>query len=95
VAGEIPEGPFDLIVLSEIGYYFRAPDLRRLADRLLTCLADGGEFVAVHWLGHSADHLLHGDEVHCILAEQLALHWVRGERHRDFRLDSWIRTQPK
>jgi SAM-dependent methyltransferase len=88
----IAEGPFDLIVFSEIGYYFSAPDLRRLACDLASRLAPGGEFVAVHWLGHSADHRLHGDEVHQILFDDIGLAPQGGERHWQFRLDSWVRA---
>ncbi|MEP7246810.1 MAG: SAM-dependent methyltransferase [Gammaproteobacteria bacterium] len=80
---------FDLIVLSEIGYYFDAQTLAALALRLEQVLEPVGEIVAVHWLGHSADHVLHGDEVHKILLDNLSLIHVQSERHTGFRLDTW------
>src|SRR5688572_4722597 len=49
----LPKGPFDLIVFSEIGYYFSAPFLTVLANKFHCSLRPGGEFVAVHWLGNS------------------------------------------
>lgn len=59
-----PTGAFDLIVLSEIGYYFDRDDLADLVRRSVSSLAARGQLLAVHWRGHSDDHLLHGDEVH-------------------------------
>lgn len=88
----LERGPFDLIVLSEIAYYFRAPDLVDIAARLPRQLLPGGELIAVHWLGHSSDHRLHGNKVHEILLKRLALQWVRGMHHGNFRIDTWIRS---
>jgi hypothetical protein len=59
--------PFNLIVFSEVGYYFDIESLSALAHRLADALCFNGELIAVHWRGHSGDHILHGDEVHrCI-----------------------------
>jgi SAM-dependent methyltransferase len=87
-----PIGPFDLVVLSEVGYYFSR---RKLIEVALACaaqLAPEGEFLAVHWLGHSPDHVLYGDEVHEILATNLPLQWIEGSRHTGFRIDTWKRA---
>lgn len=62
-----PSGHFDLIVFSEIGYYFTGKKLRQLARTLVSRLLRGGTFLAVHWLGISEDHLLTGERVHEIL----------------------------
>jgi cyclopropane fatty-acyl-phospholipid synthase-like methyltransferase len=83
--------PFDLIVFSEIGYYFTAEHLRDLAGKLSARLSPHGELLACHWLGHSKDHVLHGDEVHSILLQALPLIPQYSERHRHFRIDSWVR----
>lgn len=79
----------DLIIFSEIGYYFAVPELRSLAVFLAEQLAPRGELLAAHWLGHSDDHVLHGDEVHAELRSVLPLRWVRGTCHAGFRIDSW------
>jgi SAM-dependent methyltransferase len=86
-----PPGLFDLVVLSELGYYFSADDLAGLRERAVGSLEPDGTLVAVHWLGHSPDHLLHGDEVHTVLAATSDL--VAGGAYRDdgFRLDWWTR----
>lgn len=66
-----PAGSFDLVVLSELGYYFDRTDLAALVDRARACLAPGGQLLATHWRGHSDDHVLHGDDVHAVLADRL------------------------
>jgi len=94
--GDVAEGPppgaFDLMVFSELGYYFSPTRLIALADRMADSLQAGGEFVAVHWLGSSADHILHGDAVHEVLARNLPCQWISGSRHAGFRIDSWRRS---
>jgi SAM-dependent methyltransferase len=85
-------GPFDLIVLSEIGYYFSKDRLRAIGRALAAQLALGGELIAVHWLGRSPDHVLHGDTVHEVLRSHLPLQWIKGWREPEFRIDTWIRA---
>lgn len=45
---ETPVGPFDLIVVSELLYYLRRPDMDRLLDQLDGALAPGGRIVILH-----------------------------------------------
>lgn len=89
---QLPQGPFDLIVFAEMGYYFRPRQLAALTGALFERLAPGGELLAVHWLGHSADHLLHGDEVARILTQTLAPRSVTTQRYDGFRIDAWGST---
>lgn len=91
LAAGSPPGPFDLIVFSEVGYYFDPITLLHIARTLTATLAPGGEMLAVHWLGHSGDHVLHGDTVHRLLRQWLSLEWIKGARHEGFRIDSWVR----
>lgn len=90
-AGLEEEG-VDLIVFSEVGYYFDVQSLSGLARRLAGLLRSQGELMAVHWRGHSADHVLHGDEVHRALFDSLPLQHRLGNRHPGFRLDSWLKA---
>jgi 2-polyprenyl-3-methyl-5-hydroxy-6-metoxy-1,4-benzoquinol methylase len=89
------DGQFDLIVLSEIGYYFEVAELRRIATSLMSHLLPGGVIVAAHWLGKSRDHMLRGDSVHDVLRatfEQVGLVLDLAERYPEFRLDRWTKT---
>ena len=88
---DIPATPFDLIVLSEIGYYFDEPALYDLGRILAARLEGRGTLLAVHWLGYSKDHVLSGDRVHEVLMTVGGLRHSRAERHEGFRIDRWER----
>jgi predicted TPR repeat methyltransferase len=57
-----PHGRFDLIVLSEVLYYFSRPDLERVAEWACAALEPGGVALLVHWLGETPDYPLSGDQ---------------------------------
>ena len=89
---DVDPGPLDLLVLSEIGYYFESSDLRAWADKLLASLLPGGIVLACHWLGSSPDHQLTGDEVHAILqelAEACAYKLSLSQRTENYQLTCW------
>jgi LmbE family N-acetylglucosaminyl deacetylase len=75
---DIPPGPFDLVVISEVGYYLTAVALEKLCDDLEATLAPHATVLACHWRHPAQQHLLTGDEVHAILGKrglkQLAHH---------------------
>jgi hypothetical protein len=89
---DLPAGSFDLIVFSEIGYYFERPILAGIRDSLTRCLVRRGVLVGVHWLGVSADHLLSGDEVHDILRSSDSLRMFESQRCNSFLLEAWERA---
>lgn len=55
---------FDLIVLSEVGYYFSQLDLGVVVGHLQHSLSADGHLIAVHWRRKVADYPLSGDKVH-------------------------------
>ena len=87
---DVPAGTFDLVVFSEVGYYFTKTQLRSLIDQLMSCLQSEGIFRAAHWLGASPDHILEGNEVHEIVSLTKGLIHDHAEHHPGFRLDRWI-----
>ena len=89
---DLPVGSFDLIVFSEIGYYFERGVLTRIRDLLIEHLAPEGALIGAHWLGVSADHLLGGDDVHDVLRSSSALRLTASRRYDGFLLESWERT---
>ncbi len=91
VPGDWPSGSFDLVVLSEIGYYFDLDALAELRDRAVALLEAGGTLVAVHWRGTSPDHLLHGDEVHACLRQAGGVVPAGTYCDEGFVLDLWER----
>lgn len=50
---EFPQATFDLIVLSEVLYYFSAPDLERVTRSCVSSISPNGEIVLCHWLGET------------------------------------------
>lgn len=65
------EGPFDLILLSEVLYYFDPGDLARVAARVGASLRPGGDAVLVHWLPET-DYPLSGDAATALFLEAAA-----------------------
>jgi protein-L-isoaspartate O-methyltransferase len=89
---DIPTIAFDLIVFSEIGYYFNETGLAELARKLVERLEPNGIFLAAHWLGNSPDHILSGDRVHEILKSVDGLELEVEQCYSCFRLDRWARS---
>ena len=61
VPDDWPPGRFDLVVLSELGYYLDEKDCQQLASLAVTT---AGDLVAVHWRHPVEDYPLTGDHVH-------------------------------
>lgn len=65
---ELPDDCYDLIILSELLYYFDRDDLNRLLDGLLRRLEPGGDLIAVHWRASDRCYGYDGFNVHSALA---------------------------
>ncbi len=61
---QYPNAQFDLIVLSEVGYYWSLADFKTAQSRIVECLEPGGHLLLVHWRPVSPDYPLTGDAVH-------------------------------
>jgi SAM-dependent methyltransferase len=68
---EFPDGTFDLIVLSEVLYYFSEQDLRTLAQKCLASLQPTAEMILCHWLGET-DYPLTGRQASELFAQAVA-----------------------
>lgn len=93
--GEWPEGSFDLVVLSEVGYYFAVDDLRDVLDHVCGALEPGGSLLAVHWRHPVEDYPLGGDDVHAVLDQDPRLEATVRHVETDFLLTVYARTPPK
>ncbi len=67
---EFPEGRFDLIVLSEVLYYFVKPDLEQVAQSCMDSISRRSEIVVCHWLGET-DYPLSGLEASDLFADNI------------------------
>jgi predicted TPR repeat methyltransferase len=70
---EMPDGPFDLIVASEVLYYFPREEMLAVLECFERELARGGSLLAVHWRRETKTYPLQGDEVHELLAQNTRL----------------------
>ena len=87
IPNDRPTGPFDLILLSEVGYYWQRKDLDRAIALLATLQPTGAHLLLVHHTKPVPDYPLTGDEVHQIFLS--SPHWrsLAQERHEGYRLD--------
>lgn len=89
---EWPDGPWDLVVLSELGYYFDGDDLGLLLGRAAETTVAGATLIAVHWRG-ATDYPLTGDAVHQAIHDHGAFEHLCCYREPLFRLDSYRRGE--
>ncbi|HUG15448.1 MAG TPA: SAM-dependent methyltransferase [Thermomicrobiales bacterium] len=89
VPDEFPDGAFDLIVLSETGYYLSPADLRATAERIVSALTPGGQLLLAHSVELIDDATMPGDEVHAafITGFSTELRHRFGQRRERYRLD--------
>jgi hypothetical protein len=88
-------GPFDLIVLSEVVYYWDDADLVRAAHMIRSQARNGGHILLVHWLGET-DYPKSGDDavesLHRLIRDRVVIE--KAERTADYRLDLWRWDSP-
>ncbi|WP_037347841.1 PIG-L family deacetylase [Sciscionella sediminilitoris] len=85
--GEWPDGTFDLIVLSELGYYQTRTELRELIDKARAALCADGSLLACHWRHSIEGWPLDGDMVHRLLRATRGLRTIASHVERHFRVD--------
>ena len=91
IPSEFPEENFDLIIVSEVGYYLSAADWKRACAQIISRLNWLGIILMVHWTHFVADYPQTGDAVHDSFAELGAgkLKHLDAKRTEDYRLDVW------
>lgn len=81
-------GPFDLIVLSEVGYFLEKQGMNSIALACLRSLSDDGALVACDWRADFSERVLPTESVHASLAA-LGLPLVVRHEEEDFLLQVW------
>jgi SAM-dependent methyltransferase len=93
--GELPDEQFDLIVLSEVAYYWSVGDLARARIALAERLLPGGQLILVHWTPSVHDYPQTGDQVHDAFMEDARpagnLQHLLHQREETYRLDLFER----
>lgn len=88
---ETPDGAFDLMLLSEVAYYWGDEEFDQARDEIMRRLEPDGDLVLVHWTPFVEDYPLTGDEVHerfiSFARESGKLQHLEGKRETSYRLD--------
>jgi len=86
------DGVFDLILLSEVVYYWDDHDLAAIARAIVDHLAPAGRLILVHWLGET-DYPRSADNAVAALRARTSdlFETVAETRHQAYRLDVWRR----
>jgi len=88
---QLPDGPFDLVVVSEILYYLSRDDLGLMLDGLVDRLEAGGDLVAVHWCGNGSPRRYDGHDVHPVIEAREELERLVHHSDEQFVLDVFRR----
>ena len=92
VPDTFPDDQFNLILLSEVGYYWSRADLAKAQQRIGDALLPGAHLLLVHWTPYVEDYPLTGDEVHeafTAWADSRSLPHLHHQRAEQYRLDLW------
>lgn len=89
---DTPDGHFDLIVLSEVVYYWSRADIAAAGAWIATHLDAGGDLLLVHWIGET-DYPQSGDTaVQFLRADLTDAKKIHADRTDKYRLDLWRMT---
>lgn len=83
---EWPPGEFDLVVVSEVGYFLSPRDLDLLVARVDAALSTDGDLVLCHWRHPVKGWPLDGPDVHDCFRRQFPRPEIATYRERDFEL---------
>jgi len=91
IPNEFPDEVFDLILISEVGYYLAPADWLAAMDKVFASLAKGGQIALVHWTPPVHDYPQTGDAVHDSFAEYAGgkMRNLKSFRKEKYRLDVW------
>jgi protein-L-isoaspartate O-methyltransferase len=87
IPSAIPNGPFDLVIASEILYYLTAGELAVTIDRLCEQMAPAARLISVHWRPDGPERPQTTDAVHAALRRQRRLRSLERGGTDHYRLD--------
>ena len=82
-----PATDFDLIVLSELGYYLEPTALRGILAREVPRLTCPATIIAAHWRHHVTDYPMTGDQTNDVIAATPGVHRIGSYRDDDVAID--------
>ncbi|HJW01206.1 MAG TPA: bifunctional PIG-L family deacetylase/class I SAM-dependent methyltransferase [Arthrobacter sp.] len=88
--GSWPDGTFDLVVVSEVGYYLAPAEFGLLLERIEESMAPGGTLLLCHWRHPVAGWELDGETVHAMARDRLRWPTAALYRELDFVLETLV-----
>jgi cyclopropane fatty-acyl-phospholipid synthase-like methyltransferase len=97
IPNEFPNGIFDLILISEVGYYLAPGDWQTAMKKVFAHLAADGQIVLIHWTPFVHDYPQTGDAVHDSFVKfaKGKMHNLKNLRREKYRLDVWENLDKK
>lgn len=94
IPDEFPDEIFDLILISEVGYYLAPEDWQSAMEKTFAHLAENGQIALIHWTPIVHDYPQTGDAVHDSFADFAAdkMRNLKSIRAEKYRLDVWEKT---
>jgi len=91
IPNEFPDEIFDLILISEVGYYLAPADWLAAISKIFAGLAEDGQVALVHWTPPVHDYPQTGDAIHDSFAEFATgkMRNLKSFRKEKYRLDVW------
>ncbi len=87
IPADFPDGAFDLITLSEVGYYWNDADAAGARERIADALIPGASLLLVHLIPKVDDYLRDGDDVHEAYLRDPRFALVHAARRERYRVD--------
>lgn len=88
---DVPHEGFDLIIVSEIAYYFDDEALARFYDQSISSLSSGGHLLMCHWRHPEHDRQQNSETLHQRLKEHPHLSSILLLQDLDFEIGVWIK----
>lgn len=86
---DIPKNGFDLIVVSEISYYFNDKNLNIFNNQCISSLSNEGHLLLCHWIHPAPDRKQSTEVLHKGLNKNLQLKSLVAHQDTDFHLRVW------
>nr|WP_299380473.1 class I SAM-dependent methyltransferase [uncultured Halomonas sp.] len=88
-----PEGKYDLVVFSELGYFLDSSAMEVIVTRLSALLEEDGEILACHWRHPIEGGELDGEAVHRLIDEGSGLTRLSQHLEEDVIIELWSKKQ--
>ena len=88
---DFPVANFDLILVSEVGYYLSKADWKKAMTKIYEHLIEKGQVALVHWTPFVHDYPQSGDEIHDSFTEfaENKMRKLSEKKAEKYRLDVW------